>query len=109
MRFNKHQCTGVLVAQVCGTGHSCSHTKATVAGVASRLLPRLHLKISRGSFSVCMSAVTGSKLPDPHSLPSPLSEPGHRAVGGRFRAQEGHPITRAAPRTEGTSLSTERS
>lgn len=84
MRFNKHQRAGVLVAQVRGTGRRRSHTKATAAGAASRLLPHLHLKISRDSFSVCMSTVTGSDLPDPHSLLSPLSEPGHGAAGWRF-------------------------
>lgn len=29
----------------------------------------------------CVSAVMGSNLPDPHSYPSPLSEPGHGAAG----------------------------
>lgn len=69
MRFKKYQLTGVLVAQVCGTVYSCSHTKAPAAHVASRLQQRLHLKITRCSFSVCIFTVTGSNLPDPTLTP----------------------------------------
>ena len=108
MRFNKHQRTGVLVAQVCGTGRSCSHAKATAAGMASRLHVYT-LKSPEAPFlSACLQWWAATFQTHIHT-PLLCQSQGMGQQGGGFRVQEGHPVTRAALRTEGASLSNERS
>lgn len=96
MRFKKYQLTGVLVAQVCGTVYSCSHTKAPAAHVALRLQQRLHLKITRCSFSVCVFYSDGQQPPRPHTHSSLLRQSQSQVTwhqDGGFRVQEDYPIT----------------